>query len=68
MQLILYPLIIFVIAFLVQLLFIIKKAKNSTNIKIAIKLFVALLIAAIIGIITFYGLGFAVLASLQEAR
>lgn len=68
MQLILYPLIIFVIAFLVQLLFIIKKAKNSTNIKIAIKLFVALLIAAIIGIITFYGLGFAVLASLQEGR
>lgn len=68
MQLILYPLIIFVIAFLVQLLFIIKKAKNSTNIKIAIKLFVALLIAAIIGIITFYGLRFAVLASLQEAR
>ncbi len=68
MQLILYPLIIFVIVFLVQLLFIIKKAKNSTNIKIAIKLFVALLIAAIIGIITFYGLGFAVLASLQEGR
>lgn len=68
MQLILYPLIIFVIVFLVQLLFIIKKAKNSTNIKIAIKLFVALLIAAIIGIISFYGFGFAVLASLQEGR
>jgi len=68
MQLILYPLIIFVIVFLVQLIFIIKKEKNSTNIKIAIKLFVALLIATIIGIIAFYGLGFAVLASLQEGR
>lgn len=68
MQLILYPLIIFVSAFLVQLFFIIKKAKNSTNIKIVIKLFVALLIATIIGIISFYGLGFAVLASLQEGR
>ena len=68
MQLILYPLIIFVIVFLVQLLFIIKKAKNSTNIKIAIKLFVVLIISAIIGIISFYGLGFAVLASLQEGR
>ena len=68
MQLILYPLIIFVSAFLVQLFFIIKKAKNSTNIKIVIKLFVALLIATIIGIISFYVLGFAVLASLQEGR
>ncbi len=68
MQLILYPLIIFVIVFLVQLVFILKKAKNSTNIKIAIKLFVVLIISAIIGIISFYGLGFAVLASLQEGR
>ncbi len=68
MQLILYPLIIFVIVFLVQLVFILKKAKNSTNIKIAIKLFVALIISAIIGIILFYGLGFAVLVSLQEGR
>ena len=55
MQLILYPLIIFVIVFLVQLVFILKKAKNSTNIKIAIKLFVVLIISAIIGIISFYG-------------
>lgn len=68
MQLILYPLIIFVIVFLVQLVFILKKAKNSTNIKIALKLFVALIISALIGIISFYGLGFAVLASLQEGR
>lgn len=68
MQLILYPLIIFVVVFLVQLVFILKKAKNSTNIKIAIKLLVALIISAIIGIIAFYGLGFAVLASLQEGR
>lgn len=68
MQLILYPLIIFVIVFLVQLVFILKKAKNSTNIKLAIKLLVALIISAIIGIISFYGLGFAVLASLQEGR
>lgn len=68
MQLILYPLIIFVIVFLVQLVFILKKAKNSTNIKIAIKLLVALIISASIGIISFYGLGFAVLTSLQEGR
>ena len=68
MQLILYPLIIFVIVFLVQLVFILKKAKDSTNIKIAIKLLVALIISAIIGIISFYGLVFAVLASLQEGR
>ncbi len=68
MQLILYPLIIFVIVFLVQLVFILKKAKNSTNIKIAIKLLVALIISAIIGIISFYELGFAVLVSLQEGR
>ena len=68
MQLILYPLIIFLIVFLVQLVFILKKAKNSTNIKIAIKLLVALIISASIGIISFYGLGFAVLTSLQEGR
>ncbi len=68
MQLILYPLIIFIIVFLIQLVFILKKAKNSTNIKIAIKLLVALIISASIGIISFYGLGFAVLTSLQEGR
>lgn len=68
MQLILYPLIIFVIVFLVQLVFILKKAKNNINIKIALKLLVALIISAIIGIISFYGLGFVVLASLQEGR
>ncbi len=68
MQLILYPLIIFLIVFLIQLVFILKKAKNSTNIKIAIKLLVALIISASIGIISFYGLGFAVLTSLQEGR
>lgn len=68
MQLILYPLIIFVIIFLVQLVFILKKAKNSTNIKIALKLLRALIVSVIIGIIAFYGLGFAVLTSLQEGR
>lgn len=68
MQLILYPLIIFVIVFLVQLVFILKKAKDSINIKIALKLLVALIISATIGIILFYGLGFAILASLQVGR
>lgn len=68
MQLILYPLIIFVIVFLVQLVFILKKAKNSTNIKIALKLLVALIISTLIGIILFYGFSFAVLSALIEGH
>lgn len=68
MQLILYPLIIFVIVFLVQLLFIIKKAKNNTSIKIVINLLIALIVSAIIGIISFYVFGLLVLVGLREGH
>lgn len=68
MQLILYPLIIFVSIFLVQLLFIIKKAKNNTNIKIVVNLLIALIISAIIGIISFYVFGVLLLVGLREGH
>lgn len=68
MQLILYPLIIFVIVFLVQLLFIIKKAENNTSIKIVINLLIALIVSAIIGIISFYVFGLLVLVGLREGH
>ena len=81
MQLILYPLLVFMITFLIQLFFILynKKRKNEEiyininkesreNIKFAIKMIVALIISVIIGIIFFYVFGILVLVGLNEGR
>lgn len=79
MQLILYPLIIFMIAFLVQLIFIFKRGKNKSenisiyeqnrkNMKIIIKVLIALIISVIIGVISFYVLGIAVIAGLRAGH
>lgn len=68
-KLVLYPSIIFLITFLIQLFFIINK--KNTEIKywrIGVKIFVALIISIIIGILSFYIFGIYVLAGLNEGR
>ena len=77
MQLILYPFIIFIGIFLIQLFFIIRKNtilyKNSEQMKkkhwkFVIKIIVALIISIIIGVLSFYILGLYVLIGLNEGR
>lgn len=78
MQLILYPFIVFIIVFLLQIFFIMKKEKNRQidarisksiiNFKFIIKIIVALILSAIMGIISFYLFGLLVLVGLNEGR
>ena len=73
MQLILYPFIIFIVIFLIQVYFILRKNKNTEKkrndyLKLTIKIIVALIIAGIIGILSFYILGIYVLAGLRAGH
>ena len=71
MQLILYPFILFVIIFLLQIFFIIrkeKKNKNKSNLKIVIKILMALILAIIVAVIFFYALGIWALVGLREGH
>ncbi len=77
MQLILYSFIIFVVIFLIQLFFIIRKnkivykdieKKEKGHWKSIIKIIVALIISIIVGILSFYILGIYVLIGLNEGR
>ncbi len=73
MQLILYPFIIFIVVFLIQVYFILRKNKNTEKkrndyLKLTIKIIVALIISGIIGILSFYILGIYVLAGLRAGH
>ena len=82
MQLLLYPILVFIISFIVQILLIEKKRKNKNarerdiniekehkwNIKRLIKIVIAFILSFFLAIITLYGLVFVVLTSLQEGR
>ena len=73
MQLILYPFIIFIVVFLIQVYFILRKNKNNEKkrndyLKLTIKIIVALIISGIIGILSFYILGIYVLAGLRAGH
>lgn len=74
MQLIVYSLILFIIFFLLQVFFIIKKEKFINNINdktylhFSIKIVVSLIISLIIGIISFYIFGIFILLGLNEGR
>ena len=73
MQLILYPFIIFIVVFLIQVYFILRKNKNTEKkrndyLKLTIKIIVALIISGIIGISSFYILGIYVLAGLRAGH
>lgn len=77
MQLIIYPFIVFVGIFLVQLFFIIRKNKILYNDiqkkdkkywKLVIKILVALIISIIVGVLSFYILGIYVLIGLNAGR
>lgn len=73
MQLILYPFIIVIVIFLIQVFFILRKNKNTEKkrndyLKLTIKIIVALIMSGIIGILSFYILGIYVLAGLRAGH
>ena len=77
MQLIIYPFIVCVGIFLIQLFFIIRKnkivyndiqKKDKKNWKLVIKILVALIISIIVGVLSFYILGIYVLIGLNAGR
>ena len=77
MQLIIYPFIIFVGIFLIQLFFIIRKnkivyndiqKKHKKHWKLVIKILVALIISIIVGVLSFYILGIYILIGLNAGR
>lgn len=77
MQLIIYPFIVCVGIFLIQLFFIIRKnkivyndiqKKDKKHLKLVIKILVALIISIIVGVLSFYILGIYVLIGLNAGR
>ena len=77
MQLIIYPFIVCVGIFLIQLFFIIRKnkivyndiqKKDKKHRKLVIKILVALIISIIVGVLSFYILGIYVLIGLNAGR
>ena len=77
MQLIIYPFIVCVGIFLIQLFFIIRKnkivyndiqKKDEKHWKLVIKILVALIISIIVGVLSFYILGIYVLIGLNAGR
>ena len=77
MQLIIYPFIVCVGIFLIQLFFIIRKnkivyndiqKKDKKHWKLVIKILVSLIISIIVGVLSFYILGIYVLIGLNAGR
>ncbi len=77
MQLIIYPFIVCVGIFLIQLFFMIRKnkivyndiqKKDKKHWKLVIKILVALIISIIVGVLSFYILGIYVLIGLNAGR
>ena len=77
MQLIIYPFIVCVGIFLIQLFFIIRKnkivyndiqKKDKKHWKLVIKILVASIISIIVGVLSFYILGIYVLIGLNAGR
>lgn len=77
MQLIIYPFIVRVGIFLIQLFFIIRKnkivyndiqKKDKKHWKLVIKILVSLIISIIVGVLSFYIFGICVLIGLNAGR